>query len=193
MLIVALIPFSQFLPNSFISHFHFLFFLSLVDSGPIEKCLTELKTPNILPGEREDIKGQVRNTVIGSSEEFFNFFFINTYLEYHGLVQYSASFSAALGFLRAPPNFILGGIFNKLKLKEYHCCYILGNWLLKQNNLFLLYINFYLFLFVRSVCVHIWLLCKRFFMCVCPLCVSSFSAYFSSCPASPNCCSHVSQ
>lgn len=49
-------------------------FLSLVDNGPIEKCLTELKTPNILPGEREAIKSQVRNTVIDSSEEFFNFF-----------------------------------------------------------------------------------------------------------------------
>uniref|UniRef100_A0A8C4I6X8 Rotatin n=1 Tax=Dicentrarchus labrax TaxID=13489 RepID=A0A8C4I6X8_DICLA len=46
----------------------------LVDIGLIEKCLTELKTPNVLPGEREDIKGQVRNTVIDSSEEFFNFF-----------------------------------------------------------------------------------------------------------------------
>ncbi|TMS08950.1 Rotatin [Larimichthys crocea] len=43
----------------------------LVDIGPIEKCLTELKTPNILPGEREDIKGQVRNTVIDSSEDFY--------------------------------------------------------------------------------------------------------------------------
>ncbi|KAM8730870.1 rotatin isoform 3-T3 [Acanthopagrus schlegelii] len=31
----------------------------LVNIGPIEKCLTELKTPNVLPGEREDIKGQV--------------------------------------------------------------------------------------------------------------------------------------
>ncbi|XP_053198646.1 rotatin [Scomber japonicus] len=31
---------------------------SLVDIGPIDKCLTELKTPNILPGEREDIKSQ---------------------------------------------------------------------------------------------------------------------------------------
>ncbi|XP_028288914.1 rotatin isoform X2 [Parambassis ranga] len=31
---------------------------SLVDIGPIEKCLTELKIPNILPGEREDIKRQ---------------------------------------------------------------------------------------------------------------------------------------
>ncbi|KAL7373427.1 hypothetical protein ABVT39_006513 [Epinephelus coioides] len=31
---------------------------SLVDIGPIEKCLTELKTPNVLPGEREDIKIQ---------------------------------------------------------------------------------------------------------------------------------------
>ncbi|XP_067433989.1 rotatin [Thunnus thynnus] len=31
---------------------------SLVDIGPIEKCLTELKTPNILPGERQDIKSQ---------------------------------------------------------------------------------------------------------------------------------------
>ncbi|XP_074478622.1 rotatin isoform X2 [Sebastes fasciatus] len=31
---------------------------SLVDVGPIEKCLAELKTPNVLPGEREDIKIQ---------------------------------------------------------------------------------------------------------------------------------------
>ncbi|CAK6971229.1 rotatin [Scomber scombrus] len=31
---------------------------SLVDIGPINKCLTELKTPSILPGEREDIKSQ---------------------------------------------------------------------------------------------------------------------------------------
>lgn len=52
----------------------FLLFLSLVDVGPIEKCLTELKTPNVLPGEREDIKSQVRNSVIDSSKELFNFF-----------------------------------------------------------------------------------------------------------------------
>lgn len=57
----------------------FLFFHSLVDIGPIEKCLAELKTPNILPGEREDIKSQVKNSVIDSSEEFFNFFVIMTY------------------------------------------------------------------------------------------------------------------
>ncbi|XP_028424991.1 rotatin isoform X1 [Perca flavescens] len=31
---------------------------SLVDIGPIETCLTELKTPNVLPGERGDIKIQ---------------------------------------------------------------------------------------------------------------------------------------
>lgn len=31
---------------------------SLVVVGSVEKCLTELKTPNILPGEREDIKRQ---------------------------------------------------------------------------------------------------------------------------------------
>ncbi|XP_059183330.1 rotatin [Centropristis striata] len=31
---------------------------SLVDIGPIEKCLAELKTPNVLSGEREDIKIQ---------------------------------------------------------------------------------------------------------------------------------------
>ncbi|CAG5895883.1 unnamed protein product [Menidia menidia] len=31
---------------------------SLVDIGPIEKSLTELRTPNILPGEREDVKRQ---------------------------------------------------------------------------------------------------------------------------------------
>lgn len=89
----------------------FLFFLlSLVNIGPIEKCLTELKTPNVLPGEREDIKGQVRNTVIDSSEEFLNFFLV--IMTYHthtqktrGLVEHSANFSAALGCLRAPPDF----------------------------------------------------------------------------------------
>uniref|UniRef100_UPI0037E73CA0 rotatin n=1 Tax=Semicossyphus pulcher TaxID=241346 RepID=UPI0037E73CA0 len=32
---------------------------SLVDIGPIEKCLNELKTPTVLPGEREDIKSQM--------------------------------------------------------------------------------------------------------------------------------------
>ncbi|XP_056220936.1 rotatin [Seriola aureovittata] len=32
---------------------------SLVDVRPIEKCLTELKTLNVLPGEREDIKSQL--------------------------------------------------------------------------------------------------------------------------------------
>ncbi|XP_029314100.1 LOW QUALITY PROTEIN: rotatin [Cottoperca gobio] len=31
---------------------------SLVDIGPMETCLTELKTPNVLPGGREDIKIQ---------------------------------------------------------------------------------------------------------------------------------------
>ncbi|XP_030612443.1 rotatin isoform X2 [Archocentrus centrarchus] len=31
---------------------------SLVALGPIEKCLTELKTPNVLPGVRADIKSQ---------------------------------------------------------------------------------------------------------------------------------------
>ncbi|KAM9839415.1 rotatin [Aulostomus maculatus] len=31
---------------------------SLVDIGPVEKCVMELKTPNILPGEREEIKSQ---------------------------------------------------------------------------------------------------------------------------------------
>ncbi|XP_029979443.1 rotatin [Sphaeramia orbicularis] len=30
----------------------------LVDTAPTERCLSELKTPNILPGEREDIKSQ---------------------------------------------------------------------------------------------------------------------------------------
>lgn len=39
-----------------------LFPLSLVDVRPIETCLSELKTPNVPPGEREDIKIQVRNT-----------------------------------------------------------------------------------------------------------------------------------
>ncbi|XP_057680380.1 rotatin isoform X1 [Corythoichthys intestinalis] len=31
----------------------------LVAVGPVEKCLSELKAPNILPGEREDIKSQL--------------------------------------------------------------------------------------------------------------------------------------
>ncbi|XP_068613541.1 rotatin-like [Brachionichthys hirsutus] len=43
-----------------LQHNHLLQVLAgLVCIGPIEKCLTELKTPNILPGEREDIKGQL--------------------------------------------------------------------------------------------------------------------------------------
>jgi len=45
----------------------FPFLFSLLDIGPIEKCLTELKTPNILSGEREDIRIQVMNTAM---EEF---------------------------------------------------------------------------------------------------------------------------
>lgn len=49
----------------------FIFSFSLVAVGPVEKCLTELKTPNVLPGEREDIKSQVRNTVLDTSEDFF--------------------------------------------------------------------------------------------------------------------------
>lgn len=48
------------------------FFFSLVDIGPIEKCLTQLKTPNTLPAEREDIKSQVWNTVTDISEEHIN-------------------------------------------------------------------------------------------------------------------------
>ncbi|XP_069007751.1 rotatin [Embiotoca jacksoni] len=36
---------------------------SLVDIGLIEKCVTELKTPNVLPGEREDIKSQLSTTL----------------------------------------------------------------------------------------------------------------------------------
>ncbi|KAM6900677.1 rotatin [Xenentodon cancila] len=36
---------------------------SLVDIQPIEKCMSELKTPNILPGEREDIKSQLVTAV----------------------------------------------------------------------------------------------------------------------------------
>uniref|UniRef100_I3KA67 Rotatin n=1 Tax=Oreochromis niloticus TaxID=8128 RepID=I3KA67_ORENI len=39
---------------------------SLVVVGSVEKCLTELKTPNILPGEREDIKRQVTITAVDS-------------------------------------------------------------------------------------------------------------------------------
>uniref|UniRef100_H2LUM2 Rotatin n=1 Tax=Oryzias latipes TaxID=8090 RepID=H2LUM2_ORYLA len=33
---------------------------NLVDVGLIEKCLTELRMPNVLPGQREDIKTQVK-------------------------------------------------------------------------------------------------------------------------------------
>ncbi|KAM3593832.1 uncharacterized protein V6R79_022713 [Siganus canaliculatus] len=40
-------------------HNHLLHALAgLVDIRPIQNCVTELNTPNILPGEREDIKGQ---------------------------------------------------------------------------------------------------------------------------------------
>lgn len=44
----------------------FVFFYSLVNFGSVERCLTELKTPNVLPGEREDIKSQVNNSVTDS-------------------------------------------------------------------------------------------------------------------------------
>lgn len=124
MVVVALFPFSYSLANTLFFSIMFLFFLSLVDIGPIEKCLTELKTPNILPAEREDIKSQVRNAMIDSSEEFLNFFstffVIMTYYKNRGLVQFIASFSAALGCLRAPTDLRVGGIHNSI-LKSYHC------------------------------------------------------------------------
>lgn len=103
----------------------FLFFLSLVDVGPIEKCLAELKTSNVLPGEREDIKSQVRKAVIDSSKEFFNFFqlvfVIMIYYKNRGLVQFSASFSLALGCLRVSTDLSVGGIHNWLILKSLFC------------------------------------------------------------------------
>ncbi|KAI1889059.1 hypothetical protein AGOR_G00175160 [Albula goreensis] len=34
-------------------------FASLVDAGAVEQCLSELKTPTLLPGDEEDIKNQV--------------------------------------------------------------------------------------------------------------------------------------
>uniref|UniRef100_A0A8C6NVH6 Rotatin n=1 Tax=Nothobranchius furzeri TaxID=105023 RepID=A0A8C6NVH6_NOTFU len=37
---------------------------SLVNIESVEKCLTELRSPSILPGDREDIKRQVKNTVL---------------------------------------------------------------------------------------------------------------------------------
>ncbi|XP_033988316.1 LOW QUALITY PROTEIN: rotatin [Trematomus bernacchii] len=44
---------------SAVTHHHILHALaSLVDVRPIETCLSELKTPNVPPGEREDIKIQ---------------------------------------------------------------------------------------------------------------------------------------
>lgn len=46
-------------------HYDLYFLFSLVDSGLIEKCLSELKTPNTLPGDREDITSQVRVAVWG--------------------------------------------------------------------------------------------------------------------------------
>lgn len=45
---------------SIISLLLLLLLLSLVRAGPVEKCVTELKTANIQPGEREVIKGQAR-------------------------------------------------------------------------------------------------------------------------------------
>lgn len=45
---------------SAVTHHHLLRALaSLVDVRPIETCLSELKTPNVPPGEREDIKIQL--------------------------------------------------------------------------------------------------------------------------------------
>ncbi|XP_054621802.1 rotatin isoform X2 [Dunckerocampus dactyliophorus] len=43
---------------------------SLVAVGPVEKCLRELKAPNILPGEREDIKSQLA-TLLHFQSSFF--------------------------------------------------------------------------------------------------------------------------
>lgn len=52
----------------------FIFFFSLVVVGSVEKCLTELKMPNILPGEREDIKRQVTITAVDASKDIFPMF-----------------------------------------------------------------------------------------------------------------------
>lgn len=77
-------------------------FLSLVDVGPIEKCLTELKTPNVLPGEREDIKSQVKSAVIDGSKEF-SFCFHLLQKAWVGTVQCQFQFSTRLskGFYRS--------------------------------------------------------------------------------------------
>uniref|UniRef100_A0A3B3DDZ0 Rotatin n=1 Tax=Oryzias melastigma TaxID=30732 RepID=A0A3B3DDZ0_ORYME len=40
---------------------------NLVDVGLIEKCLTELKMPNVLPGEREEVKSQVKKNAYRST------------------------------------------------------------------------------------------------------------------------------
>ncbi|KAJ8279722.1 hypothetical protein COCON_G00067880 [Conger conger] len=43
-----------------LQHHHTLSaFASLVDVGPIERCLVELKTPGLLPGNEEDVKNQI--------------------------------------------------------------------------------------------------------------------------------------
>ena len=80
-----------------------LFSLSLVEIRPIEKCLNELNSPNVLPGEREDIKRQVRNLVIQSSEDFFNFYFPLCYFNsplktWAGIFQRRCQYSGAVRF-----------------------------------------------------------------------------------------------
>lgn len=52
----------------------FLLLLSLVRASPVEKCVSELKTPNIPPGEREVIKGQARTTWMFCRVFFFFLF-----------------------------------------------------------------------------------------------------------------------
>lgn len=79
-----------------------------MDVGLIEKCLTELKMPNVLPGEREEVKSQVKKNAYRST--IVRIFFFPCKIV---LVQCSDSLSAALGVFRAPLNFILREIIQQ--------------------------------------------------------------------------------
>lgn len=87
--------------------------------GPIEKCLAELKTPNILPGERGVIKGQVRNTLIDTSEEFLKFFLLydSPLKMWVGTVRCQVQRLVVRGYLHI---FSVGGILDRLKLRAHH-------------------------------------------------------------------------
>ena len=81
----------------------------MVDVRTIEKCLNDLKISRTLPGERADIRSQVRVPVI--------MFLVRSCLK-RGLAPHSHS-------LAAPPGFSVGGILKRLILKLDHLCKLL--------------------------------------------------------------------